>query len=110
MRIRTLVYLVVMLLVPMTAHSREEPDVCAAVPTMPPEVKAFQGAADAARAAGRKPDLPAPTVSAAYVAWQQKLLAVDFPGVCRYRTPTPLCRPRRSAALSSSANRSPNGG
>ena len=67
MRIRILVYLVVTLLAPMTAHSREEPDVCAAVPTMPPEVKAFQGAADAARAAGRKPYLPAPTVSAAYV-------------------------------------------
>lgn len=86
MRIRTLVYLVVTLLAPMTAHTREEPDVCAAVPAMPPEVKAFQGAADAARAAGRKPDLPAPAVSAAYVTWQQKLLAVDFPGVCRYRT------------------------
>lgn len=86
MRIRTLVYLVVMLLVPVTAHSREESDVCAAVPTMPPEVKVFQVAADAARAAGRKPDLPAPAVGAAYAAWQQKLFAVDFPGVCRYRT------------------------
>jgi lysophospholipase L1-like esterase len=52
---------------------------------MPAEVKAFQVSADAARAAGRKPDLPAPAVSAAYAAWQQKLFAVDFPGVCRYR-------------------------
>lgn len=85
MRIRILVCLTALLLAPVAAQARDEPDICAAEPTMPPEVKAYQAAADAARTAGRKPDLPAPAVSAAYAAWQQKLLAVDFPGVCRYR-------------------------
>jgi len=86
MRIRTLASLIALVLAPVGAHSFSEPDTCAAEPAMPPEVKAFQVTADAARAAGRKPDLPAPAVSAAYAAWQQKLLTVDFPGVCRYRT------------------------
>jgi len=85
MRIRALASLIVLLVAPAAAHAFDEPDICAAEPAMPPEVKAFQVAADAARSAGRKPDLPAPAVSAAYAAWQQKLLAVDFPNVCRYR-------------------------
>ena len=85
MRIRTLASLIVLLLAPVAAHSRDEPDVCAADPAMPPGVTAYQAAADAARAAGRKPTPPAPEVGAAYAAWQQKLLAVDFPNVCRYR-------------------------
>jgi lysophospholipase L1-like esterase len=85
MRIRTLVYLFVLLLAPVAAHPRSEPDVCALEPAMPPEVKAYQAIADAARATGRKPNPPAPEVGAAYVAWQQKLFAVDFPNACRYR-------------------------
>lgn len=86
MPIRVVACLAALLLAPVAAHARDEPDVCAAEPAMPAEVKAYQVVADAARAAGRKPDLPAPAVSAAYAAWQQKLWAVDFPGVCRYRT------------------------
>jgi lysophospholipase L1-like esterase len=86
MRIRTLASLIILLLAPVAAHSLSEPDSCAAEPAMPPEVKAYQAVADAARAAGRKPTPPAPEVGAAYVAWQQKLFAIDFPNVCRYRT------------------------
>jgi len=85
MRIRILLSLLALFVAPVAARAFNDPDSCTAEPAMPPEVKAYQIAADAARAAGRKPDLPAPAVSAAYAAWQQKLLAVDFPGVCRYR-------------------------
>lgn len=98
MRFRTLVYLLALLLVPVAAHPQSEPDSCATEPTIPPELEAFRVAADAARAAGRKPDLPGPAVTAAYAAWQQKLFAVDFPGVCRYRAANaalPPATPRR---------------
>jgi len=98
MRIRTLIYLVALLLVPVAAHPQTEPDSCATEPAMPPELEAFRVVADAARAAGRKPDMPSPAVTAAYAAWQQKLFAVDFPGVCRYRAANaalPPATPRR---------------
>jgi lysophospholipase L1-like esterase len=98
MRIRTLIYLVALLLVPVAAHPQTEPDSCATEPAMPPELEAFRIVADAARAAGRKPDMPSPAVTAAYAAWQQKLFAVDFPGVCRYRAANaalPPATPRR---------------
>jgi lysophospholipase L1-like esterase len=98
MRIPTLAYLVALLLVPVAAHPQTAPDSCATEPAIPPEVEAFRVTADAARAAGRKPDIPSPAVTAAYAAWQQKLFAVDFPGVCRYRAANaalPPATPRR---------------
>jgi lysophospholipase L1-like esterase len=98
MRIRTLVNLVVLLLVPVAAHPQTEPDSCATEPAIPPELEAFRIAADADRAAGRKPDVPSPAVAAAYAAWQRKLFAVDFPGICRYRAANaalPPATPRR---------------
>jgi hypothetical protein len=110
MRIRTLVYLVALLLVPVAAHPQTAPDSCATEPAIPPELEAFRVTADAARAAGRKPDMPSPAVTAAYAAWQQKLFAVDFPGVCRYRAANAACRPQPHVASSSSAIRSPSDG
>jgi lysophospholipase L1-like esterase len=98
MRIPTLAYLLALLLVPVAAHPQTAPDSCATEPAIPPEVEAFRVTADAARAAGRKPDIPSPAVTAAYAAWQQKLFAVDFPGVCRYRAANaalPPATPRR---------------
>jgi lysophospholipase L1-like esterase len=98
MRIRTLVNLIALLLVPVAAHPQTEPDSCTTEPAIPPELEAFRVTADAARAAGRKPDMPSPVVTAAYAAWQQKLFAVDFPGVCRYRAANaalPPATPRR---------------
>ena len=98
MRIRTLACLIALLLAPVAAHPQTAPDSCATEPAIPPEVEAFRVTADAARAAGRKPDMPSPAVTAAYAAWQQKLFAVDFPGVCRYRAANaalPPATPRR---------------